>query len=251
MSPRRRAMFTVLATIAAVLVAALTVRVIAGHRSRGLPDQARPGTVLLVPGYGGGTGALDQLAGALRRAGRTVTVLALPGDGSGDLRRQADTLDDAVDAALRTVSSVDLVGYSAGGVVVRLWVQDHDGVHKARRVVTLGSPHHGAAIAAAGGAALPEACPLACQQLAPGSSLLAGLHSPVPQPPLWMSVWTEQDQTVTPPESARLDGALDVPIQQFCPNRGVSHGQLPTDEYVQDLVVTALGADPLEQPQPC
>jgi len=244
-------MFTVLAAIAAVLVTVLAVRMIAARGDRKVPDQARPGTVLLVPGYGGGTGALDELAGAVRRAGRTATVVGLPGDGTGDLRRQADALDDAVAAALRTAASVDLVGYSAGGVVVRLWVQDHDGAHKARRVVTLGSPHHGAAIAAAGGAALPGACPLACQQLAPGSSLLAGLRSPVPQPPVWMSIWTEQDQTVTPPDSARLDGALDVDIQQSCPGRPVSHAQLPTDDYVTDLVLAALGPDPMEPPQPC
>src|SRR4051812_23560992 len=151
MSPRRRLMFTVLAAIAVLCVAVVAVRAVLGRTARAVPDQARPGAVLLVPGYGGGTGALDQLAGAVRRAGRTVSVVALPGDGTGDLRRQADVLDGAVDAALRSAPSVDVVGYSAGGVVTRLWVQDHDGVHKARRVITLGSPHRGAAIAAAGG----------------------------------------------------------------------------------------------------
>jgi triacylglycerol lipase len=244
-------MFTVLAAIAVLVVAVISVRAVLGRGTRQVPDQARPGAVLLVPGYGGGTGALDELAGAIRRAGRTVSVVALPGDGTGDLRRQADVLDDAVDAALRTSASVDVVGYSAGGVVARLWAQDHDGAHKARRVITLGSPHRGAAIAAAGGAAVPDACPLACQQLAPGSSLLAGLRSPVPQPPAWLSIWTDQDQTVTPPDSAVLDGALNVDIQQACPGRQVSHGQLPTDDYVTDLVLEALSPGPIADPQPC
>src|SRR6185312_13455028 len=172
-----------------------------------VPDQDKPGVVLLVPGYGGGTDGLERLAAAIRATGRTATVVEMPDEGTGDLGAQADTLDRAATAALRNSPSVDVIGYSAGGVVARLWVQRHDGVHKARRVVTLGSPHQGARLAAAGAAGLPGACPAACRQLAPGSSLLDQLRSPVPDPPQWLSIWTEQDQTVQPPDSARLDGA--------------------------------------------
>src|SRR5262249_9643284 len=126
------------------------------------PEQNRPGTVLLVPGYGGGTAALSPPAAALRATGRTVGVGALPGGGTRDLDRQADTLDGAVAKALHGgVPSVDVVGYSAGGVVARLWARDHDGTHKARRIVTLGSPHHGAQLAAAGTAVGAGGCPTA------------------------------------------------------------------------------------------
>jgi pimeloyl-ACP methyl ester carboxylesterase len=147
-----------------------------------------------------------------------------------------------------TAGSVDIVGYSAGGVVARLWVQRHDGVHKARRVVTLGSPHHGTSLAAAGTVLAPDACPAACQQLAPGSSLLAGLRTPVPAPPAWLAVWTDDDQTVTPPESGRLEGATDLEIQSVCPELTVSHGQLPGDAFVQAAVLDAVGADAIHPP---
>jgi triacylglycerol esterase/lipase EstA (alpha/beta hydrolase family) len=144
---------------------------------------------------------------------------------------------------------VDVIGYSAGGVVARLWVGG-DGGRLARRVVTLGSPLHGTEIAAAGGVLVPGACPVACQQLAPGSQLLNkidGLPLPVP----WLSVWTENDQTVVPPDSARLSGAVNVSLQQVCPAAVVTHAQLPTDPHVTRIVLQAVGAGPLTAPTDC
>jgi hypothetical protein len=129
-------------------------------------------------------------------------------------------------------------------------VQRYDGAHKARRVVTLGSPHHGTDLAAAGTAVAPGACPTACQQLAPGSSLLAGLRTPVPSPPAWLAVWTADDQTVTPADSARLEGATDLEIQSVCPGLAVAHGQLPGNAFVQAAVLDALGAAPIHLPTP-
>jgi triacylglycerol lipase len=228
--------------VALALAGAVPAIVRSRTTARTVPAQDRPGPVLLVPGYGGGTGGLDVLAGRLRAAGRQVTVVRLPGDGTGDLLLQAKALDAVVDDALRGgAPSVDVVGYSAGGVVARVWAQDHDGVHKARRIVTLGAPHHGAGIAAAGTAAVPAACPLACQQLAPGSRLLAGLRDPVLSPPYWLSIWTTGDQTVTPPDSARLDGAENVPVQSVCPALQLGHGDLPTSPVVARFVAGALG----------
>jgi triacylglycerol lipase len=241
-------------TVAVLLAAGIPVilsRV--GGDGRAVPSQDQPGPVLLVPGYGGGVAGVSVLAGRLRQAGRQATVVRLP-DATGDLAEQARVLDGYVEEALRRgAASVDVVGHSAGGVVARLWVQRHDGPAKARRVVTLGSPHHGADLAAAGAAVAPGACPTACQQLAAGSRLLAGLRTPVPVPPMWLSLWTVQDETVTPVESARLEGAINVPVQSICPGLRVSHAALPTDPFVAGLVLTALGPGPLAapHPQPC
>jgi triacylglycerol lipase len=242
------------ALLVAGLAAALVVPRLADRfrgDAAGVPAQDRPGPVLLVPGYGGGTGALQSLAYRIRATGRTATVVPPPGDGTGDLRVQAAVLDRAVtDALAAGAGSVDIIGYSAGGVVARIWATEHDGRQRARRIVTLGSPHHGARIAAVGAAALPGACPTACLQLAPGSSLLAGLPSPVPTPPAWLSVWTSDDETVTPPDSARLPGAVDVVLQSVCPTARPGHGGLPTDPTVTRLVLDALGPRPLAAPVP-
>jgi len=213
------------------------------------PPQDRPGPVLLVPGYGGSTGALSVLAARIRASGRQATVLPLPGNGTGSLVQDAGVLDAAVARALRGgAPSVDVIGYSAGGVATLVWARDDGGSRKARRVITLGSPFHGASIAAAAEGFLPDACPAACQQLIPGSSLLAGLGARTPAGLRWLSLWTTDDQTVTPPDSARLAGAVNVPIQSVCPGEQISHSELPTNPVVMKIVLQAIGAGPIAHP---
>ena len=236
-----------------VLAVVIGIRALGGGDSGVRPDQARPGTVLLVPGYGGSRVALSRLAQRLAAAGRTAQVVTLPGDGTGDLLVQAETLDETVRAALDAgAPSVDVIGYSAGGVVARLWVDRHDGAAVARRVVTLGSPLHGAKIAGIGAAFAPDACPEACRQLAPGSDVLDEIDdADLPDGLPWLSVWTENDETVQPPDSARLAGAVNVPLQSICPGAQVSHSELPTNPSVTELVLDALGTGPLSAPAAC
>ena len=88
-----------------------------------------------------------------------------------------------------------------------------------------------------------------CRQLAPDSDLLTRLNvDETPDGPAWVSVWTTQDQVVTPPESARLDGAVNIPVQGVCPGAVVAHGELPTDRVVQALVLAALAPGPPPTP---
>jgi pimeloyl-ACP methyl ester carboxylesterase len=205
--------------------------------------------VLLVPGYGGGTGGLDVLAARIRATGRQATVVQLPDSGTGDLTVEADVLDGYVTSALRSAPSVDVVGYSAGGVVARLLIVDHDGAAKVRRVITFGTPFHGTTVASAGAAFDPNACPTACQQLVPGNSLLTRLDAtPLGGHPPWLSLWTTLDQTVVPADSARLTGAVDVALQSVCPDDQVSHSGLPTDALVTGIVLRAIGTAPLTAP---
>jgi triacylglycerol esterase/lipase EstA (alpha/beta hydrolase family) len=229
------------------------VRVLRKQDPGGRPDQSRPGPVILVPGYGGSRTALLQLASRLAVTGRSTQVLNLPDGGTGDLLTQSDTLDTAVRAALRNgAPSVDVVGYSAGGVVTRLWVARHDGAAVARRIVTLGSPLHGAEIAGVGSALAPDACPQACRELVPGSAVLAGIDKQsLPKGLPWLSIWTQDDETVQPPDSARLDGAVNLAIQSICPQNRVSHSGLPTDPAITALVIEALGTSRLTAPKEC
>jgi triacylglycerol lipase len=254
LSPRRRAL------IAVVALAVVALAVLGGiGLNRSGPDAAsrdpsagRPGHVLLVPGYGGSTTALTQLAGRIRATGRTATVVPLAGNGTGDLQVQARVLNGYVNQALRDGSGpVTIIGYSAGGVVAWLWDADDRGGARVGRIITLGSPLHGANLAALGAAFVPGECPVACQQLVPGSALLSALQSSSAsgRPP-WLSLWTTDDQVVQPPDSARLAGAVNVPLQSVCPGASIQHGQLPTSPLVVGIVLRSLGGTTLTAPGP-
>lgn len=239
---RRRRVFLVGVVVVGVLAVAGALLV---PRLGSGAAQDRAGTVLLVPGYGGDRGSLEPLAAALRAAGRDARVVDV-GPGTQDLRTQARAVGQAADAALADgAPSVDVVGYSAGGVVARVWVEEEGG-DVARRVVTLGSPHHGTEVASLGAVLGSGACTAACRDLAAGSELLAGLPD-TPRGPEWVSVWTSDDETVTPPDSAVLAGAVDVRVQDVCAGARVTHGGLPRDPFVVGLVLRALdGGAPIE-----
>jgi triacylglycerol esterase/lipase EstA (alpha/beta hydrolase family) len=250
-APARRRLLLALLTVLVVGAAVIaTLLLTSGEAAPSPVSQEEPGPVQLVPGYGGATGGLQELADRLAAAGRDATVVPLPGDGTGDLAAAAAALDQAVDAAMERTGaeSVDVVGYSAGGVVARLWAAESGGADVARRIVTLGSPHHGTTLADFAGDVAPASCPLGCQQLATGSPLLDRLNAgdETPEGPTWVSVWTTNDHTVTPPDSARLDGALNLPVQSVCAQSRVGHGQLPTDPLVQQIVLAELApGDPV------
>lgn len=248
LSPRRRFLLGGLAAVVAVAGAAVGVRV---SRGQPQPVAGRPGAVLLVPGYGGSTTALDELAARIRGTGRNATVVHLAGDGTGDLAVQARVLDGYVNRAIGAGSGpVTVIGYSAGGVVAWLWDVDYGGGSRAGMIITLGSPLHGARIAAVGTAYDPAQCPLACQQLVPGSALLTRLRqSPQPRPP-WLSLWSTADQTVRPPDSARLPGAVNVPLQAVCPGVRIQHSQLPTAPLVVGLILRTLARHRVTAPAP-
>ena len=251
MSPARRLLLQAVALLVVIAVGGVVLARALEPEERAAPRDGL-GPVLLVPGYGGSTGALDVLAGRLRDAGRQAVVVDLPGDGRGDLREAAQALEDAAEDALDDgAPGVDVIGYSAGGVTARLYAQEH--ATDVRRVVTLGSPHHGTRLAALGVALSPGSCPTACQQLAPGSDLLDDLNAgdETPDGPQWLSLWTVQDETVTPPETASLDGATNLALQDLCPGLQVSHGQLPVTPVVQALVLQALSAQDVAPPAAC
>ena len=252
LSPARRRLLLTLAGLLVVAVLAVTAVLVvprlAGEDAAPV-SQEQPGPVLLVPGYGGSTRALQALADRLTTEGRDATVVAVPGDGTGDLTASADVLADAATAALQRTgaASIDLVGYSAGGVIARLWLAD-GGTEVTRRLVMLGTPNNGTRLADLGSGLLPDQCPEGCRQLTTDSALLAGLNAgdPTPTGPTYVSIWTARDRTVTPPESAQLAGALDLRVQSVCADSAVEHGDLPRDPLVQEMVLAQLApGDPV------
>lgn len=245
LAPARRRLFTMVGALLAVLVVAVAAVLVArGLGGADAVDQTRLGPVVVVPGYGGNVGSLDPLVAELRSEGRQVVVFRPTDGGIGDLRVQAKRLAGVAARAMKAsgASSVDIVGYSAGGVVARLYVRDEGGGSVVRRVLTLGSPHHGTAVAQLATDAVGS-CPKACEQLAIDSDLIRRLNAgdETPAGPRWITLRSSSDRTVTPTASASLQGALDVLVQDICPERTTSHGELPGDPVVLATLRSGLG----------
>ena len=244
---RRRLVLGLLAALVAGVLAGGVAFAVHATSGAGSVEQDRPGPVLLVPGYGGATDSLQPLATTLRATGRDVTVVALPDRATGDLTAQAGVLADVAKAARdRTgADSVDVVGYSAGGVVAQLWVREEGGAGEVRRLVTLGSPLHGTQLAAFG-QLVAGSCPVACQQLVPQSPLLAQLlATALPDGPAYLSLWSTSDDVVLPPTSAILDRVPSPSLQSICPSAVVRHSALPSSPQVIAMVRDALAAGPI------
>jgi triacylglycerol lipase len=242
---RRRLLLGIGGLVGVVVVAGVAAAVVRREPALEPVAQDRPGPVLLVPGYGGSTASLQVLSDALAADGRDTRMVTPTGSGTQDLLEQARHLRDEVDAVLDDTGepSVDLVGYSAGGVVVRLYVAELGGGSHVRRALTLASPHHGTDLASLAGALGSTACPDACQQLDPDADLLRRLNADdeTPAGPAWVALWTEDDKTVVPPDSGSLDGALDISLQSVCPSLEVGHADVPRNPVVIAIVESVLG----------
>lgn len=242
MSARPRTLLIGLALIGAALL------VVAGVGWLNRPDTVDgrapvPTTaVILVPGYGGGAEGLAGLADHLRRSGRAV-VIADIGDGHGDLRaygRQVAQLARTVAADTGAAAGVDLVGYSAGGLIARAAVEaDPEAIG---RVATIAAPHHGTAVAGLG-AMLGNAssCPTACQQMAPDSEFLSSLTAPG-DATRWLSAWSPDDDVVRPADSSLLDGASNLEVMTACGTGSLDHGGIVRSPATWSVVTAFLSS---------
>lgn len=212
----------------------------AGDSSSANAEESAPlrSKVLMIPGFGGGKTQLMALGTELYKAGIEWEIVDV-GDGTGDLTRYAQDVGDRANKLQETGYAVDLVGYSAGGITARIAATDHP--DDFRRVVTLSAPHQGTALANLG-AAFGD-CPKACQQMRPGSTLLAGLDEGPDSD--WLSIYSTTDEVIRPAESSELDGAEVEPIQETCAGATIRHGEVPTHGQTVAMLVAFLEDQPL------
>jgi triacylglycerol esterase/lipase EstA (alpha/beta hydrolase family) len=144
----------------------------------------------------------------------------------------------AIEAATGAPQLV-LVGHSMGGLVARAYMRRYGGA-KVRRLVTIGTPHHGSMHAW-----LMTGISLA--QMRPANAWLVDLNGnadgadgvPV------VSVWSWHDSMVTPQTSSRIDWGRNIEIS------GVAHNALLDDRNVWTLVAAEIvsAAEPPADPR--
>jgi triacylglycerol lipase len=151
-----------------------------------------------------------------------------------DLRAAARQLATAVDGICEQTGyeRIHVIGHSMGGLVARYYVQRLGGDAHVHTLVTLGTPHQGTRAARL----FPRGV---CQQLTPGSEVVAELAEEAPGcQTRFVSFWSDIDALMSPKEAAILDhpdlGARNIKVS------GVGHTSLPIDRRVVREITATL-----------
>ncbi|SMP54609.1 esterase/lipase family protein [Noviherbaspirillum suwonense] len=206
---------------------------------RDRPGEADTAPVLLVHGYGCNSGYWHFMSRALSRAGI--------GHYGIDLEPMLASIDQFVPALHARIEEICrqtgreqivIVAHSMGGLVARAYLRDH-GARRVLRVVTLGTPHRGTGLARFGagenvremlwtGDAENGRCSAWLDSLARDED--AALR------PLFISIFSHQDNIVSPQLSSHLPGARNIEFN------GIGHVALGLHPRVQQVVIDAIGS---------
>jgi len=181
--------------------------------------------VLLIHGYVCNRGFWTPMSCQLARAGVAHGAVDLEPVGAG-IDDFVPAVEQAIAALLARAGAgkVVIVAHSMGGLVARAYLRRH-GTARVARVITIGTPHHGTALA----------------RLAPGSNARQ-MSRPGGQPNAWLaqlaadetaqaralitSIYSYHDNIVAPQDSARLPGARNSAYA------GLGHVALASDTRV-------------------
>jgi triacylglycerol esterase/lipase EstA (alpha/beta hydrolase family) len=194
------------------------------------PDSRHP-PVLLLHGYGCNSGYWDQLAPLLDAARISYATLDLEPI-TGDIDDYAPLVQRAADRLLAAsgAATLAIVAHSMGGLVARAWLRKH-GAQRVARVITLGTPHYGTALASFGvgrNAAQMRREGAWLRELAAGEDCATRA--------LVTSIYTHHDNIIAPQTSSLLEGARNIEMG------GVGHVALGRNRRVLARVMDELSA---------
>ncbi len=240
------------AVVAVVL--AVFVPVAAAPVASAAPTEAAKDPVIIVAGtLAGHTLAsiyYEPLAARLRADGYRVSIFGLPGSGLGDIGAISQNLNAFADTvrAQTGAARVDLIGHSQGGLVIRHYLEYRGGANEVDSAISLGAPHHGAAVANLLTLLGLGSCAgvVACRQMTIGSPFLNALNAgdDTIGTVAYTNFASVVDGIVQPYTTSFLDDAdgnnTNVKIQRQCPLRVVGHVALPYDGTVYSGIQDAL-----------
>ena len=186
--------------------------------------------VLLVHGINDTGAVFDKMAFYLREQGLSVyTVDLVPNNGSEVLDKLAQQVANYVNDTFAAEQSLDIVGFSMGGIVSRYYIQRLGGINRVQRFITISSPHKGTIVAY--GAWLAGAL-----QMRPHSDFINDLNSDVEMLKKlnFTSIWTPYDLMILPATSSKLGIGKEIILPV------VLHPFMLTDTRVLIKVAEAL-----------
>lgn len=180
--------------------------------------------VLLVGGWANGDGSWDAYARTLARDGFDTYIVTVPGNAMNDLMDGARFLNEQIERVRSATHArtVDVIGFSAGGLIARAAARQLAAPGSIDSVITLGSPNHGLlGESPLWKATLPftrVGYGVAASQMLGGSDFLRALNDPAAvdaagRAVRYTSVYSAiTDGAVIPTSSARLDRGTNLPI---------------------------------------
>ena len=93
--------------------------------------------------------------------------------GKTSIRRLARDLDSKIEELVGPEKEIDIVGFSMGGLISRLWLQNHNGFLRTKRFFSIGTPHSGTYTAQI----IPSFLMPGIAEMKRGSSLLSQLNN--------------------------------------------------------------------------
>lgn len=187
--------------------------------------------VLLIHGYGCNSGYWHPLSRRLDEAGISFhavdlePVLCSIDDYAAQVTRAMDSLCEATGQ-----TRVIIVAHSMGGLVARAWLREH-GCGRVARLVTLGTPHDGTALARFGpGENSRQMCRTGHGGHACSSPWLTALNTASVSVPT-VSIYSCHDNIIAPQSSSHLPGSTNIVFA------GIGHVALGSHPAVMACVV--------------
>lgn len=186
--------------------------------------------IVLVHGLWDTDAIFEQLRPYLEQRGWQVYSLDLiPSDGSAPLEVLAQQLAEFINRTFLPQQSIDLLGFSMGGIISRYYVQRLNGLARVQRLITIASPHRGTIVAYLSNK--PGA-----KQMRPFSQFLTRLNNDVAQlrSLQFTSTWTPFDAMIVPGWSSVVPNAVTpwIPV--------LWHKWMIRDRRSFELVIQAL-----------
>lgn len=202
--------------------------------SKRMAPQSDSLPVLLIHGYGCNSGYWHAMSKALSKANITHYAINMEPVICG-----IDEYVPAIHEAVQRICSetghqkIILVAHSMGGLAARAYLRVHGSEH-ITKVITLGTPHHGTALAHFGvGLNTQQMRWTATEQEGLCSDWLLDLAAS--EDPsvyrLFVSIYSHHDNIISPQTSSRLEGAKNVEFH------AIGHVALALDPVVQAQVI--------------
>jgi triacylglycerol lipase len=156
--------------------------------------------IVLVHGMWDTAAVFEKLQPFLEAQGYTVYSFDLvPSNGNAPLEVLAGQLEQFIDRTFAPNQTIDLLGFSMGGIVSRYYLQRLGGLDRIQRFVTVSSPHNGTTMAEL--SFVPGG-----QQMRVGSLFLQDLNRDIDRLAQlqFTSIWTPMDAIIVPAASSQV-----------------------------------------------